>query len=131
MSANLKPSIRAFFDEATNTVSYLAVDPATHEAAVIDPVLDFDGRSGKISTSGADAVLAGERARNVHIHDGIGEEEFVRARRARGKTLALPLLLLPSIQVNIRAGCLPPAEANGRRYPRTPLTLTGETNAAL
>jgi glyoxylase-like metal-dependent hydrolase (beta-lactamase superfamily II) len=295
VTANLKPSIRAFFDEPTNTVSYLVVDPSTHEAAVVDPVLDFDGRTGKISASGADAILAAaagagarivwilethahadhlssaqylkaktgarigigakigdvqkifnpifgygpatadgrefdalfkdgesfaigkltvevlatpghtpacisykisdavfvgdtlfmpdygtaradfpggdahtlyrsirrllalppetrlfmchdykapgrstyawettvaeERARNVHIHDGIGEEEFVRARQERDKTLAAPLLLLPSIQVNIHAGHLPPAEANGRRYLRTPLTLTGETNA--
>ncbi|HEX7775484.1 MAG TPA: MBL fold metallo-hydrolase [Parvibaculum sp.] len=293
----VNPSIRAFFDEPTNTVSYLVVDPSTRDAAVIDPVLDFDGRTGKISTSGADAILAAaaeagakivwilethahadhlsaghylkaktgarigigakigdvqkifnpvfsvaprpadgrefnglftdgesfaigkttvevlatpghtpacisykigdavfvgdtlfmpdygtaradfpggdahalyrsirrllslppetrlfmchdykapgrsdyawettvaeERAKNIHAHDGIGEADFVAMREARDKTLAAPLLLLPSIQVNIHAGELPPPEQNGKRYLRTPLTLTAETDAAL
>lgn len=53
-----KPAIRGFFDEATNTVSYLVGDPATRQAAIIDPVLDFDHRSGKASTKSADAILA-------------------------------------------------------------------------
>jgi glyoxylase-like metal-dependent hydrolase (beta-lactamase superfamily II) len=294
---SVQPSIRAFFDEPTNTVSYLVVDPTTHEAAIIDPVLDFDGRSGKISASGTNAILAAageagakivwilethahadhlssaqylkaktgarigigakigevqkifnpvfnaahepadggefdtlfkdgevfhigklsvevlatpghtpacisykigdavfvgdtlfmpdygtaradfpggdahalyrsirrllslppetrlfmchdykapgrsdyawettvaeERAKNVHIHDGIGEAEFVTMRQARDKTLAAPLLLLPSIQVNIHAGHLPAPAENGRRYLRTPLTLTAEADAAL
>jgi glyoxylase-like metal-dependent hydrolase (beta-lactamase superfamily II) len=297
MNKIASPSIRAFFDEPTNTVSYLVMDAETREAAIIDPVLDFDIRSGKISTSGADAILAAakedgarvvwilethahadhlssaqylkaktgarvgigakigdvqkifdpvfsaarrpadgrefdklfgdgerlaignltvgvlstpghtpacisyrigdavfvgdtlfmpdygtaradfpggdahalyrsirrilalppetrlfmchdykapgrsafawettvaeERARNVQIHDGIGEEEFVQARQARDRTLAAPLLLLPSIQVNIRAGHLPAPDADGRRYLRTPLTLGEEANAAL
>lgn len=52
------PAIRAFFDEPTNTVSYLVSDPATGEAAIIDPVLDFDQASGRISTASADAILA-------------------------------------------------------------------------
>jgi glyoxylase-like metal-dependent hydrolase (beta-lactamase superfamily II) len=53
-----KPAIRGFFDKATNTVSYLVGDPATRQAAIIDPVLDFDHRSGKASTKSADAILA-------------------------------------------------------------------------
>ncbi len=284
-----KPEIRAFFDEPTNTVSYLVWDPATLEGAVIDPVLNFDHRSGKATVESADALLAEaeklgvkiglvlethahadhlsgapyiklktgakvgigehirevqrifrpvfnamdvsgdgsefdhlykdgerfkigtleaeviytpghtpacvsykigdavfvgdtlfmpdfgtaradfpggdahalyrsihrllslppetrlfichdykapgrdqyawettvgeERARNVHVHDGVSEDEFVAMRTKRDATLAAPLLLLPSIQVNMRAGKLPPAEANGVRYLKVPVKL--------
>jgi len=289
-----KPSIRAFFDEATNTVTYLVADPATGRAAVIDPVLDYDHRAGKLAARSAEAVLeaarttgsridwvlethahadhltasvhikaatgakigigqritevqrifrpifnasdlaaegrdfdhlfsdgerffigaleaeaiatpghtpacvsykigdavfvgdtlfmpdygtaradfpggdahqlyrsirrllslppetrlfmchdykapgrdrfawetsvAAERAANIHVKDGIGEAQFVAMRRARDATLAPPTLLLPSIQVNIRAGKLPPAEANGVCYLKIPLVF--ETGAA-
>ena len=289
MAVTAKPEIKAFFDEPTNTVSYLVWDRATKDAAVIDPVLDFDHKSGEANVKAADALLAeatklglkigrvlethvhadhlsaapyikqktgapvcigehirdvqqifrpvfnasdvsgegaefdhlfkdGERfsigtidaevyytpghtpacvsyrvgdavfvgdtmfmpdygtaradfpggdahqlyrsirrilalpgetrlfmchdykapgrdryawettvaeekARNVHIHDGVSETEFVAKRTARDKTLATPLLLLPSIQVNMRAGHFPPAEANGVRYLKVPLKL--------
>lgn len=284
-----KPEIKAFFDEPTNTVSYLVWDPATKDAAVVDPVLDFDHRSGEANVKAADELLAeaarlglkigrvlethvhadhlsaapyikqktgapvcigehirkvqqifrpvfnaadvsgdgsefdhlfkdGERfaigtvegevmytpghtpacvsyrigdavfvgdtmfmpdygtaradfpggdarelyrsirrilslpgetrlfmchdykapgrdhyawettvaeekARNVQVNDGVGEDEFVARRNARDKTLSTPLLLLPSIQVNMRAGHFPPAEANGVRYLKVPLKL--------
>jgi len=286
-----RPDIRAFFDEPTNTVSYLVSDPATRRGAVIDPVLDFEQRSGTVSTKGADAILAAaaaagvaidwvlethahadhltaaphiraktgakiaigahirdvqrifrpvfnakdvsgdgvefdrlfadgerfaigtlavevihtpghtpacvsyrigdavfvgdtlfmpdygtaradfpggdartlyrsirrllalppqtrlfmchdykapgrdayawettvadERARNVHVHDGVGEDAFVAMRETRDATLAVPLLLLPSIQVNIRAGGLPPPDDNGTRYLRIPIKEAG------
>ncbi|MGB7280343.1 MAG: MBL fold metallo-hydrolase [Pseudolabrys sp.] len=289
MAVTAKPEIRAFFDEPTNTVSYLVWDPATHEGAVIDPVLNFDHRSGEAEVQSADAILAeanklgvkikqvlethahadhlsgapyiklktgatvaigehikevqrifrpvfnatdvsgdgsefdylfkdGERfklggidaevmytpghtpacisykigdavfvgdtmfmpdygtaradfpggnahelyrsikrilslpnetrlfmchdykapgrdqyawettvgeqkARNVHVHEGVSEDEFVNMREARDATLAAPLLLLPSIQVNIRAGKFPPAEANGVHYLKVPVKL--------
>lgn len=281
--------IQAFFDEATNTVTYLVSDPATRQAAVIDPVLDYDHRSGKVSTTSADQVLAAasaqalevvwilethahadhlsaapylkartgarvaigehirdvqaifrlvfnldnvsgdggefdrllrdgetlsigslavdvlhtpghtpacvsyrlgdavfvgdtlfmpdygtaradfpggsahtlyqsirkllalppetrlfmchdykapgrdsyawestvaeERARNVHVHDGVGADAFVAMRQRRDATLAAPTLLLPSIQVNIRAGRWPEAESNGVRYLKIPMRL--------
>jgi glyoxylase-like metal-dependent hydrolase (beta-lactamase superfamily II) len=285
-----KPLIQAFFDEPTNTVSYLVADPATKKAAVIDPVLDYDHKSGKGSVKSADAILAkaksegfeivwvlethvhadhlsgapyiklktgakvaiGERirevqkifrpvfnamdvsgegsefdrlfkdgdtfdigslkgeviatpghtpacvsfkigdavfvgdtmfmpdygtaradfpggdarmlyrsikrllslppetrlfmchdylpkggrtnyawettvaeeaARNVHIGSGISEDEFVAMRTARDATLSAPVLLIPSIQVNMRAGQLPPADANGVHYLRVPVKL--------
>jgi glyoxylase-like metal-dependent hydrolase (beta-lactamase superfamily II) len=284
----MKPIIRAFFDEPTNTVSYLVADPKTKRAAVIDPVLDYDHRSGKAATKSADAILeaataegftvdwvlethahadhlsgapyiklktgakvgigdhirevqrifrpvfnatdlkgdgsefdhlfkdgetfslgelkvkvmhvpghtpadvaykiadavfvgdtlfmpdygtaradfpggnaralyrsiekllalpretrlfmchdykpagrdhyawettvAEERANNVHVKEGVTEEEFVTMRECDAK-LAAPLLLMPSIQVNIRAGKLPPAEANGIRYLKIPVRL--------
>lgn len=281
--------IQAFFDEATNTVTYLVSDPVTRQAAVIDPVLDYDHRSGKVSTASADQVLAAaaaqalevawilethahadhlsaapylkartgarvaigehirdvqtifrpvfnlddvsgdgvefdrllrdgetftigdlkvdvlhtpghtpacvsyrigdavfvgdtlfmpdygtaradfpggsahtlyqsiqkllalppatrlfmchdykapgrdsyawestvaeERARNVHVHDGVDADAFVAMRQRRDATLAAPTLLLPSIQVNIRAGRLPEAESNGVRYLKIPMRL--------
>lgn len=289
MSATAKPEIRAFFDEPTNTVSYLVWDAATMEGAVIDPVLDYDFRSGKATFASADAILADakkrgikigqvlethahadhlsgapyiklktgakvsigehirdvqrifrpvfnatdvsgdgsefdhlfkhgerfkvgaidaevmytpghtpacvsykigdavfvgdtmfmpdygtaradfpggdahalfrsiqrilslppetrlfmchdykapgrdqyawettvgeEKARNVHVHEGVSENEFVAMRTARDAKLAAPLLLLPSIQVNIRAGHFPPAEVNGVHYLKVPVKL--------
>ncbi len=282
------PAIRAFFDEPTNTVSYIVADPASGEAAVIDPVLDYNPASGEVSTGSVEAILAaaeaerwrivwslethahadhlsaapfikgqtgaqigigsgicavqkvfapllgagdceangsefdrlfadgdrfmiggmavevlstpghtpacvsyrigdtafvgdtlfmpdygtarcdfpggcasqlyrsirrllslpdetrlflchdykapgrdrfawettvGEQKRNnPHVHEGIGEEEFVAMREARDSTLPVPKLLYPSIQVNIRAGRFPPAETNGKRYLRIPLS---------
>lgn len=284
-----QPHIQAFFDEPTNTVTYLVSDPQTRQAAVIDPVLDYDHRSGKASTASADRVLekarddglaivwvlethahadhlsaapyirqrtnaqvaigehirdvqtifrpvfnvdevsgngsefdrllkdgetfhigdltvevlhtpghtpacvsyrigdavfvgdtlfmpdygtaradfpggsartlyrsiqrllalppetriflchdykapgrdsyewettvAEERARNVHVKDGVEEDAFVTMRQQRDATLAAPTLLLPSIQVNIRAGRLPRAESNGVHYLKIPVRM--------
>jgi glyoxylase-like metal-dependent hydrolase (beta-lactamase superfamily II) len=285
-----QPIIHAFFDEPTNTVSYLVADPVTKQAAVVDPVLDYDHKSGKANVSSADAILAraqqegftiglvlethvhadhlsgapyiklktgakvaiGERIRevqkifrpvfnatdvsgdgsefdilfkdgdrfevgqlvgeviatpghtpacvsfriedavfvgdtlfmpdygtaradfpggdarvlyrsirklmalprhtrlfmchdylpkegrkhfawettvgeeldrNIHVHEGVSEEEFVKMRTSRDATLSAPTLLMPSIQVNMRAGKLPPADVNGVHYLRVPITL--------
>jgi glyoxylase-like metal-dependent hydrolase (beta-lactamase superfamily II) len=284
------PTIKAFFDEPTNTISYLVADPATKRAAIVDPVLDYDHASGKASTKSADVILdeaealgltidwvlethahadhlsgapyiklktgakvgigehirevqkifrpvfnatdvigdgsefdhlfkdgerfklgnieaavlhvpghtpadiayrigdavfvgdtlfmpdfgsaradfpggdartlyrsikrllslppetrlfmchdykapgrdryawettvAEERTNNVHVKDGVGEEEFVAMRQARDATLAAPELLMPSIQVNMRAGKLPPADENGVRYLKIPVRLS-------
>ena len=285
-----QPVIHAFFDEPTNTVSYLVADPGTGDAAVIDPVLDYDYKSGKANVASADAILAkaqeqsyaiklvlethvhadhlsgapyiklktgakvaiGERIkevqkifrpvfnaidvsgegsefdilfkdgdrfaigklqgeviatpghtpacvsyriedavfvgdtifmpdygtaradfpggdaralyrsikrlmalprdtrlfmchdylpkggrqhfawettvgeeieRNIHVHEGVSEEDFVKMRTARDATLSAPTLLMPSLQVNMRAGKLPPADANGVHYLRVPVTL--------
>jgi hypothetical protein len=202
------PLIEAFFDPATNTISYLVADPVTRDAAVIDPVLDFSIESGEADTRSAEKVLAtaaergwrivmvlethahadhlsaapwfkartgasigiGEHIRDVqkifrpmfafddmipdgatrlflchdykapgredyrwettvdeqrrtsvHVNDDIGEETFVKMRDARDATLAVPKLLLPSIQVNIRAGHFPEAEENGVRFLRIPV----------
>jgi glyoxylase-like metal-dependent hydrolase (beta-lactamase superfamily II) len=284
------PTIKAFFDERTNTISYLVADPATKRAAIVDPVLDYDHASGKASITSADAILkeveargltvdwvlethahadhlsgapyiklktgakvgigehirdvqkifrpvfnatdvkgdgsefdhlfkdgerfklgdidgeviyvpghtpadiaykigdavfvgdtlfmpdfgsaradfpggdaralyrsirrllsfppktrlfmchdykapgrdryawettvAEERANNIHVRDGVGEEDFVAMRQARDATLAAPELLMPSIQVNMRAGKLPPADENGVRYLKIPVRLS-------
>lgn len=287
---NMSATIQAFFDEATNTVTYLVADPATSQAAVIDPVLDYDHRSGKASVASANQVLqaaaaqgldivwilethahadhlsaapylrqrtgaavvigehirevqrifrpvfnlqdtdaggfdrlladgdtlplgelvieaihtpghtpaclsyrigdavfvgdtlfmpdygtaradfpggsaqtlyrsirkllnlpaetrlfmchdykapdrdhyawettvAEQRRANVHVHDGVSENDFVNLREKRDATLAAPVLLLPSIQVNIHAGTLPAAESNGVRYLKIPMTLLSD-----
>lgn len=70
-----------------------------------------------------ETTVGEERARNVHVGAGVSEDDFVKMREARDAKLPTPLLLLPSIQVNIRAGKLPPAEANGVRYLKVPVEL--------
>ena len=70
-----------------------------------------------------ETTVAEEKERNVQVHEGVSEAEFVAKRTARDRTLSTPLLLLPSIQVNMRAGHFPPAEANGVRYLKVPLKL--------
>jgi len=57
----------------------------------------------------------------VHIHDGVGEDDFVRMRIARDAQLDMPKLILPSVQVNMRAGEFPPAEDDGQTYLKIPL----------
>lgn len=68
-----------------------------------------------------ETTIGDERRLNIHVREGIGEDEFVRMRTARDATLAMPRLLLPSVQVNMRAGELPPAESNGLSYLKLPL----------
>jgi glyoxylase-like metal-dependent hydrolase (beta-lactamase superfamily II) len=70
-----------------------------------------------------ETTVGEERARNVHVGSGVSEDEFVAMRERRDATLAAPLLLLPSIQVNIRAGQFPPAESNGVHYLKVPVKL--------
>lgn len=68
-----------------------------------------------------ECTVADQRARNIHVHDGVSEAEFVAMRTKRDAGLAMPVLILPSVQVNIRAGELPPPEANGVSYLKIPL----------
>ena len=68
-----------------------------------------------------ECTVADQRARNIHVHDGVSEAEFVAMRTKRDAGLAMPVLILPSVQVNIRAGELPPPEANGVSYIKIPL----------
>ena len=70
-----------------------------------------------------ETTVAAERAHNVHVREGISEEDFVAMRQARDATLGMPALILPSVQVNMRAGQLPPAEGNGVRYLKIPLDV--------
>ena len=68
-----------------------------------------------------ETTVAEERAKNIHVRDGVSEAEFVKMREARDKTLAMPRLILPSVQVNMRAGDMPPAEDNGVTYLKMPV----------
>lgn len=68
-----------------------------------------------------ETTVAEEKAHNVHVGAGKSEDEFVALREARDATLEMPTLILPSVQVNIRAGHMPPAEANGVSYLKIPI----------
>jgi len=68
-----------------------------------------------------ETTVAAQRAGNIHVRDGVGEDEFVAMRTARDATLGMPTLILPSVQVNIRAGELPPKEGNGIAYLKIPV----------
>ena len=70
-----------------------------------------------------ETTVEAQRAGNVHVHEGVGEEEFVAMRNARDATLSMPKLILPAIQVNMRGGHLPEAESNGTRYLKIPLDV--------
>ena len=70
-----------------------------------------------------ETTIGAERTANVHVHAGVEEDAFVTMREARDATLAMPRLILPSLQVNIRAGHLPEPEANGVSYLKLPLNL--------
>jgi glyoxylase-like metal-dependent hydrolase (beta-lactamase superfamily II) len=68
-----------------------------------------------------ETTIGEQRAKNVHIHEGIAEAEFVAMRAGRDKTLSMPKLILPSVQINMRAGILPEPESNGVRYLKLPV----------
>lgn len=99
-------SIRRLLDLPPETVIYVCHDypPASRKAAWQTTVAD-------------------QRAHNIHVRNGVSEEEFVVMRQKRDATLEMPTLILPSIQVNIRGGALPPAEENGVSYLRIPLNV--------
>jgi glyoxylase-like metal-dependent hydrolase (beta-lactamase superfamily II) len=69
------------------------------------------------------STVADQRAHNVHVRNGISEEEFVAMRTKRDASMDMPTLILPSVQVNMRAGHLPEPEANGTRYLKIPLNV--------
>jgi glyoxylase-like metal-dependent hydrolase (beta-lactamase superfamily II) len=77
-----------------------------------------NGRAPECSTT-----VEAEKSSNIHVHDGISEEQFVQMRTKRDETLQMPTLILPSIQVNIRAGHFPESENNGKSYLKIPLNL--------
>ena len=72
-----------------------------------------------------ETTIGAERTGNIHVHEGVSEEAFVAMRTARDATLDMPRLILPSVQVNMRAGHLPEPEDNGTRYLKLPLNLLG------
>ena len=70
-----------------------------------------------------ETTVAEERRNNVHVHDGVSEDDFVKMREARDKTLGMPKLIIPSIQVNMRAGRMPEPEEDGKVYLKVPIDL--------
>ena len=92
------------------------LEPARRHPAVHVPRLSARGARSLLETSVAD-----QRRANIHVRDGISEAEFVAMRTKRDATLSMPTLILPAIQVNIRAGHFPPAEDNGVRYLKIPV----------
>ncbi len=79
-----------------------------------------DGREARCETT-----IREQRDANIHVRDGVSEQEFVGMRRARDATLDVPNLLIPSVQLNIRAGTFPPADVDGVSYLRVPLNVLG------
>ncbi|XWY19099.1 MBL fold metallo-hydrolase [Bisgaard Taxon 45] len=68
-----------------------------------------------------ETTVKAQKEQNIHIHHGIAQAEFVKMRQARDATLSMPKLIMPSVQVNMRAGHLPPAEENGQVYLKVPI----------
>lgn len=68
-----------------------------------------------------ETTVAAERAENIHVRDGVTEDEFVAMRTARDRTLGMPKLIIPSLQVNMRAGELPPPDESGKRFLKVPV----------
>ena len=103
-AATLYQSIRKVLSLPGDTVLYLCHDypPQDREPVCV-------------------TTVAEQRARNIHVHDGVPEADFVQMRQARDATLAMPVLILPSVQVNMRAGQMPPPEDNGIRYLKIPV----------
>lgn len=66
-------------------------------------------------------TVAEQRAKNIHVHEGISKSQFVEMRKKRDATLEMPVLILPAVQINIRAGHLPPKESNGTSYVKIPI----------
>lgn len=83
---------------------------------------DYLPREGRKSFAW-ETTVGEELDRNIHVNQSVSEDDFVAMRTARDQTLSAPVLLLPSIQINMRAGRLPPAEANGIHYIKVPVTL--------
>src|SRR5579885_1059777 len=80
-----------------------------------------DYKTAKRSEFAWKTTVAEERAGNIHVHDGVSEDSFVEMRTARDKTLSMPVLILPAVQVNIRAGHMPPPEDDGHIYLKLPV----------
>jgi glyoxylase-like metal-dependent hydrolase (beta-lactamase superfamily II) len=68
-----------------------------------------------------ETTVAEQRAKNIHVHDGISQAQFVQMRTERDATLEMPVLILPAVQINIRAGEMPPKESNGTAYVKIPI----------
>ena len=116
MSTDIKDTLQKFiFDNAAVRGEFVEISDTWRE---IQARHDYPpaGREARWESS-----VAEQRAGNIHVRDGIDENEFVAMREARDATLDVPTLILPAIQVNVRAGRFPPADDNGISYLRIPL----------
>ena len=82
MSAPAQPDVAAYYDEPTGTVTYLVVDPASNHAAIVDPVLDYDEKAGRVSMQSADALLADIRKRGLTVDNALAFSESTEALAA-------------------------------------------------
>lgn len=103
-AATLYASVRRLLDLPSQTRLFLC-----HDYPPTDRPVAFE------------TTVAAQREHNIHVRDGIAQDQFVAMRQQRDATLDMPVLILPAVQVNIRAGELPPAEANGVAYLKIPL----------
>lgn len=103
-AGTLYDSIRRLLDKPGDTRLYLCHDypPASRSPQYLSSVAE-------------------QRAHNIHIHDGVGRDDFIAMRQGRDRSLSMPVLLLPAVQVNMRAGHFPEPESNGIRYLKLPL----------
>lgn len=108
-AATLYRSIRRLFELADTTRVFVCHDYG----------MRTDQGGGRAAA--CESTIGEQKRSNRHVRDGIGEAEFVKLREARDATLPMPALIIPSVQTNIRAGELPPAEDNGVRYFKTPI----------
>ena len=111
-----------------NAVEALLELPAGFDTVVdevgepVGTINDVDVRRAILATDDPSTLtVADEREANIHVHEGVTEEQFVAMRKARDAQLEMPVLILPSVQVNMRAGHLPEPEDNGMRYLKIPL----------
>ncbi|MGH8549779.1 MAG: hypothetical protein ACRERU_14485 [Methylococcales bacterium] len=109
-------SVTPFFHEPTSSLSYLVRDPGGKSCAVIDPVMDYDPAVSTLSTAFADRIVEAVTSTGL-------EEDFVEFRTQRDTELAPPSLLFPSVQLNIRAGRMPPPASKGRCYLKIPIRI--------
>lgn len=130
----MRPDVTTFFDPATHTITYLVQDPAGRACAVIDSVqkilalpdatrilVGHDDKAPGRAVFAWESTVAEQKARNIHLGAGRANADFVALRQARDATLAMPRLILPSLQVNMRAGQMPEPEDNGTSYLKLPL----------
>ena len=123
----MKPNIHSFFDPATWTVSHVVFDKDGGACAIIDSVLDYDPKSGRTRTASADKLVAFVREKRLdvewiletHAHaDHLSAAQYLR--KQLGGKIAMGAAIT-NVQVNIRAGQMPPGEANGVSYLKIPI----------
>ncbi len=112
---------RADFPGGDAATLYRSIQRILHLPPETRLFLCHDYKAPKRERYAWETTVAAERRNNIHVRDGISEDAFVVIRRQRDAALAAPRLLFPSVQVNVRAGALPPPEANGTAYLKIPL----------